>query len=133
MNKPIFKKWQLLFLAALFIFIACMIFIERKEEKSLYENFEYTNAVIIEFYRIKLPKKLFYNYRFRYVFSANDVTCWGKGNHYPGTDTLRAGNVISVIYDKTNPKKNIPVREADMTLLWDRMKENNNNNKINSQ
>jgi hypothetical protein len=128
MKTPTFKKWELLFLAALFIFMACMIFIERKEEKSLYENFEYTNAVIIEFYRFKSPRQILGkdNYRFRYVFSANDVTYKGKGIHYPGTDTLWTGSVITVMYDTTNPKINIPARQADCQPQWERMKENNN-------
>lgn len=76
------------------------------KKKSLQSNMEYTKAKIVDhFYTIR------YSHYFTYEFRIGDSLYQGSGRYYPDTDTLCVNDTILIIYDKSNPSNNKPLRD----------------------
>lgn len=75
-------------------------------KNSLNENFEYSKAIIIDnFYTIR------YTDYFSYKFYIDEIEYQGSGKYYHASDTILVGDTIIVIFDRTNPENNMPVRD----------------------
>lgn len=77
------------------------------KKRSLVKNAECTKAIVIDhFYTIR------YTDYFSYVFyDDNNKEYQGSGHYYPQIDKFTVGDTIVVIYNKKNPKNNMPKRE----------------------
>ena len=76
------------------------------KNQSLVKNAECTEAIVIDhFYTIR------YTDYFSYVFYYNNREYQCSGHYYPQIEKFTVGDTIVVIYNKKNPKNNMPKRE----------------------
>ena len=95
------KKEEIPFIliGAIFVTVlAYMLIIELKKQKSLELNWEYCDAVILNFVPGMRGR-----YSLEYIYFINETKYQGRGTHYPKSDTLSIGDTIVIVYDKTNP------------------------------
>lgn len=100
-------------LAGLIIIFGLSVYVVKiNKQRSLTQNLEYADAVIIKFSWDKSGHYL------NYEFSVDGATYKGSSSHYPKTDGVSIGDTILVVYSRIDPSNNRSERDYSAGFRW---------------